>query len=327
MHPSRITAAVAALALSASLATALAGTATAAPKAQPVPPGHGKSLALSAADGAAASGLDELRHGADEDLVRISVTPWANGLYYTSYERTYRGLPVAGGGDAVVLSDSSGKVRDVTGATAPTIKLSTTAKVTAAAALATARGQLASVESASTPELTVLLKGGKAVLTWHTLVVGRTAKDAPSSLDTYVDARTGSVAQATDKILHADGRGYHNGNVTIDTAASSMTDTSRGGFKCGGQNGSAYTGSSPWGNNGANDLVTACVDIMYAAQKEHSMLKEWFGYNGQNGQGGMVPARAGLRQVIAYYDGTKTTYGRNQNNTNPLTGIDVVAHE
>lgn len=151
MHPSRITAAVAALALSASLATALAGTATAAPKAQPVPPGHGKSLALAAADGAAASGLDELRHGADEDLVRTSVTPWANGLFYTSYERTYRGLPVAGGGDAAVLSDSSGKVRDVTGAAAPTIKLSTTAKVTAAAALATARGQLASVESASTP--------------------------------------------------------------------------------------------------------------------------------------------------------------------------------
>ena len=93
MHPTRLTAAVAALALSASLATALAGPATAAPaaaapQAQPVPPGQGKSLALAAADRAADSGLDELRHGADEELVRTSVTPWANGLYYASYERT-----------------------------------------------------------------------------------------------------------------------------------------------------------------------------------------------------------------------------------------------
>ncbi|MFF3286021.1 M4 family metallopeptidase [Streptomyces sp. NPDC003023] len=327
MHPNRVTAAVAAIALSASLAVALGGPATAAQSDGPEPPpAHGRSLALAAADRAAASGFDELRHGADEALVRTAVTPWANGLYYSAYERTYKGLPVAGG-DAVVLSDSSGKVRDVTGAPAPTIRLSTEAKVTARAALATAKGQLATVESASTPELTVLLKSGKPVLAWHTLVIGRTAQDAPRSLDTYVDARTGRVAQVTDKIVHAEGRGYHNGNVTIDTAATSMTDTSRGSFKCGGQNGSAYTGSSPWGNGGANDLVTACVDIMYAAQRESDMLNEWLGYNGINGQGGMVPARAGLTQVNAYYDGTKTTYGYNQNRTNQLTAIDVVAHE
>ncbi len=50
-------------------------------------------LALAAADTAAESGLDELRHGTDEELVRTSVTPWANGLYYAAYERTYKGSP------------------------------------------------------------------------------------------------------------------------------------------------------------------------------------------------------------------------------------------
>ncbi|MER7761773.1 M4 family metallopeptidase [Streptomyces sp. NPDC097619] len=326
MQSTRLTASVAALALAASLAGALSATATAAPRVQPAPPQQGKSLALAAADQAAASGLDGLRHGADEDLVRTGVTPWANGLYYAAYERTYRGLPVVGG-DAVVLTDSKGKVRDVAAAPAPAIKVGVKAKVTAAAALATARKQLARTESASTPELTVLLKGKQAVLAWRTTVSGRTAENLPSVLDTFVDARTGGIARATDKVLHADGRGYHNGNVTIDTAASSMTDPNRSGFRCGGQNGSAYTGSSPWGNAGANDLVTACVDIMYAAQRESDMLKQWFGYNGINGQGGMVPARAGLSEVNAYYDGSKTTYGRNQNGTNQLTGIDVVAHE
>ncbi|MFI8822683.1 M4 family metallopeptidase [Streptomyces sp. NPDC053431] len=328
MHPTRLSAALAALALTASLAGTLAATANAAAPgpSQPVPPGHGKSLALAAADRAADSGLDGLRHGTDEELVRTAVTPWAGGLYYAAYQRTYKGLPVAGG-DAVVVSDSAGKVREVAAAPAPAIRLSTKPAVGSAAALATAKAQLAGVESASTPELTVLLKGNKPVLTWHTLVVGRTAKGLPSSLDTYVDARTGEVTQARDKILHADGRGYHNGNVTIDTAATSMTDPNRSGFKCGGQNGSAYTGTPPWGNGTANDLVTACVDIMYAAQRESDMLKQWFGYNGQNGQGGMVPARAGLSEVNAYYDGTKTTYGHNQNGTMQLTGIDVVAHE
>ncbi|MFI9004854.1 M4 family metallopeptidase [Streptomyces sp. NPDC053541] len=330
MHPTRLPAALAALALTASLAGTLAGTATAAANprpAEPAPPGQGKALALAAADKAADSGLDGLRHGTDEELVRTAVTPWAGGLYYAAYQRTYKGLPVAGGGDAVVVTDSAGKVREVAAAPAPALRLSTRATVGSVAALATARAQLAGVESASAPELTVLLKGNKPVLTWHTLVVGRTAAGRPSSLDTYVDARTGKVAQATDKVLHADGRGYHNGNVTIDTATTSMTDATRSPFRCGGQNGSAYTGSSPWGNGGANDLVTACVDIMYAAQRESDMLKQWFGYNGINGQGGMVPARAGLSEVNAYYDGTKTTYGRNQNGTNQLTGIDVVAHE
>ncbi|MFJ5547536.1 M4 family metallopeptidase [Streptomyces sp. NPDC093225] len=327
MHRTRLTATVAAMALTASLAGALAGAASAAaPTPSPVPPQQGKSLALAAADRAASSGLDGLRHGSDEDLVRTSVTPWANGLFYAAYQRTYRGLPVVGG-DAVVLSDSRGTVRDVAAAPAPAIKVGTTAKVSAATALATARRQLHRVESATGPALTVLLKDGRALLAWHTRVSGRTARNAPSVLDTYVDARTGKIARADQKVSDAEGRGYHNGTVTIDTAASSMTDPNRSGFQCGGQTGGAYTGSSPWGNGTANNLVTACVDIMYAAQKEHSMLKEWFGYNGQNGQGSMVPARAGLGEVNAYYDGTKTTYGHNQNSTMQLTGIDVVAHE
>lgn len=326
MQPTRLVATVAALALTAGLAGTLAGSASAAPKAQPTPPGHGKSLALAASDRAADSGLDGLRHGVDEELVRTSVTPWAKGLYYAAYQRTYRGLPVVGG-DAVVLTDSAGTVRDIAAAPAPVIKVSTRAKVRSAAALATARAQLAEVESASTPELTVLLKGSKAVLTWHTRVLGRTGKNAPSALDTYVDARTGKVTRATDKILHAEGDGYHNGNVTIDTASSSMTDPVRSGLRCGGQDGGTYTGSTPWGNGGANNLETACVDIMYAAQQEYDMLKEWFGYNGQNGQGGMVPSRAGLNDVNAYYDGSKTTFGHSQAGTNQLTGIDVVAHE
>ncbi|WP_344287628.1 M4 family metallopeptidase [Streptomyces synnematoformans] len=324
MRSTRLGAVVAALALTAGLTGAFTGTTSAAPPPSERQP-SGKARALAAADRAADSGLDGLRHSPGEELVRTGVTPWDGGLYYAAYERTYLGLPVTGG-DAVVLADSRGRVLDVAAAPAPELTLSPHARISAAAAEKTAAGRVARPEETTRPELGVLIKSGKGVLTWQSTVTGTTAAGAPSVREVYVDARTGEVVETREQVRDASGQGYHNGTVEIDTAASSMTDPDRAGFQCGGQNGAPYT-SPPWGNGGANDLETACVDIMYAAQHEFDMLNEWLGYNGQNGRGGLVPARAGLSVVNAYYDGTKTTYGRNQTGTNQLTSIDVVAHE
>ncbi|WP_419997110.1 M4 family metallopeptidase [Streptomyces boninensis] len=331
MKPNRFMASLGAFTLAAGLAGAL-GTATADAKEPPPGPPTGKAAAVAASDRAAFSGLDGLRHGPDEDLVRTSSLPWANGLYFSSYETTYRGLPVEGA-DAVVVADGKGRVRDVAAAKAPFIDVSTKAKIAAAAAERTARGQLDKVEKATTPKLTVLVKDGKTdLLTWRTTVTGSTKAGNPSVLETYVDARTGKVAEARQKVKEATGHGHHNGNVSIDTSGSgssySMTDPTRTGLRCGGQNGSAYTDAdNVWGNGAGTDLVTGCVDVMYAAQREFDMLNQWLGRNGQDGQGGMVPARVGLNDVNAYYDGTKTNYGRNQANTKLATPIDVVAHE
>ncbi|WP_420303916.1 M4 family metallopeptidase [Streptomyces sp. MAR4 CNX-425] len=318
---------MAAFALTAGLTGALTGTTSAAPPHERQP--SGKARALAAADRAADSGLDGLRHSPGEELVRTGVTPWDGGLYYAAYERTYLGLPVTGG-DAVVLADSRGRVLDVAAAPAPELSLSPRARIPAAAAERTAARRVAHPEKTTAPELGVLLRGGEAgtgVLTWQSTVTGSTAAGAPTVREVYVDARTGKVVETREQVRDAAGQGYHNGTVEIDTAAGAMTDPARGGFQCGGQNGAPYRGSPPWGNGGANDLESACVDIMFAAQQEFDMLNEWVGYNGQNGRGGMVPARAGLRVVNAYYDGTKTTYGHNQPGTNQLTSIDVVAHE
>ncbi|WP_407562155.1 M4 family metallopeptidase [Streptomyces sp. 184] len=323
MKSTRLGAVVAALALTAGLTGAFTGTTSAAPP--PPERAGGRALALAAADRAASSGLDGLRHSPGEELVRTGVTPWDDGLYYAAYERTYLGLPVTGG-DAVVLADSRGRVLDVAAAPAPELSLSPRARISAAAAERTATARVAHPQKATAPELGVLLRPGRGVLTWQSTVTGTTAAGAPSVREVYVDARTGKVVETREQVRDASGQGYHNGTVEIDTAANSMTDPLRTGFQCGGQNGAPYT-SPPWGNGGANDLETACVDIMYAAQQEFDMLKEWVGYNGQNGRGGLVPARAGLSVVNAYYDGTKTTYGRNQTGTNQLTSIDVVAHE
>ena len=128
------------------------------------------------------------------------------------------------------------------------------------------------------------------------------------------------------------GTGYYYGSVSITTSGSgssySMTDTTRPGMRCGGQNGSAYTGTDDvWGNGGGTNLETACVDALYAAQKEWDMLSAWLGRTGFTSSGGGVPIRVGLNDVNAYWNGSYVNFGHNQANTGQATSADVVGHE
>ncbi|MGY0233511.1 M28 family peptidase [Longispora urticae] len=284
---------------------------------------------MSAADVAADSGLDGLAKGPGESLRRIKSVAGERGLFYNAYERTYRGLPVIGG-DAVVTTDTEGKVRGVNASPTARITVGTQPTVTAAAAAATAKAQLAQVTDVSAPVLSVLA-GDNPRLVWSTTVAGRTAT-APSNLHVYVDARTGAVADKYDDVKAGTGNGYFNGNVTINTSGSgtswSMTDTTRSSLRCGGQGGTAYTGTDDaWGNGQGTNLETACVDALYAAQKEWDMASQWLGRNGFNGNGGAFPARVGLADVNAFWNGSYTNFGHNQANTKQATPIDVVAHE
>ncbi|MBB5873273.1 Zn-dependent metalloprotease [Allocatelliglobosispora scoriae] len=286
-----------------------------------------------AADRAASSGLDALAKGPQESYLRRSVVGGSEGFQYVSYERTYRGLPVVGG-DAVVVTDAAGNVRSTTSALRHRLALpGVTPKVAKAAAVTTARAQLARVDAAGQPTLVVLADGNAATtkLAWEVLVEGATAT-GPSRRHVYVDALTGKVAQSREYVREGSGNGYYNGSVTIGTSGSgsswSMTDTTRSGIRCGGQTGTAYTGTDDaWGNGSGTNLETACVDALYAVQKEWDMLGAWLGRSGINGSGGGFPARVGLNEVNAYWNGSYTNFGHNQANTGQATPIDVVAHE
>ena len=123
--------------------------------------------------------------------------------------------------------------------------------MTAEQAVATAKAQLAKVDSASAATLKVLAWGAPK-LVHEVSVEGRTAAGRPSNLHIFVDATTGAVVDSVDLVREGTGNGYYYGNVTITTSGSgssySMTDTTRPGLKCGGQNGSAYTGTDDaWG--------------------------------------------------------------------------------
>ncbi|XVQ89048.1 M4 family metallopeptidase [Microbispora siamensis] len=286
--------------------------------------------AAAAADQAVASGLDDLRVSPNETYRRTAVTP-GGGMYYVTYERSYKGLPMVGG-DAVVVTDSNGRVRDTEAASgALPLGVPTSPTVSAETATATAKTVLSRVDDTAAPRLVVLAWGHKPRLAWEAVVSG-IADGKPSIQHVFVDATTGEIADSYDQVKAGTGNGYYYGTVTINTSGSgtsySMTDSTRSGIKCGGQNGSAYTGTDDsWGNGGGTNLETACVDALYSVQREWDMLRDWLGRNGINGSGGGFPARVGLADVNAYWNGSYTNFGHSQDNARQATPIDVVAHE
>src|SRR5690606_18969673 len=111
--------------------------------------------AVAAADALAASDLPSLRKSEHDVLVRSGAHHTPQGLHYITYDRTHRGLPVIGG-DVVIVADDAGTVRNVAVAQARVIDVDTTPSVGTAAALATARGRLATVQLSTAPRLAVL---------------------------------------------------------------------------------------------------------------------------------------------------------------------------
>ncbi|MER7824112.1 M28 family peptidase [Streptomyces sp. NPDC096097] len=322
------------MALTASLAGALAGTASAAQQAQPTPSQKDTpaARAVAAADQAVDSGLDSLVNSSQEQYERRLVTPWVKDLYSVSYERSYRGLPVVGG-DAVVLADGTGKVRALQSASSVRIDVSTQASVSAKDAESTSRAKLVSVDKVESSRLVVRLKDDKPVLAWETVLSGRT-RTAPSRLHVFVNARTGAFVDSYDEVVAGTGNSKWNGPgpVTIDTTASGSTytlrDPVRTGLSCADYStGTVFSKSSDsWGTGNPTSKETGCVDLMFAAQKQWDMLSQWLGRNGVSGNGRSFPAKVGLSDLNAYWDGSSVTIGRNSANE-WIAGIDVVAHE
>ncbi|WP_134669054.1 MULTISPECIES: M4 family metallopeptidase [unclassified Amycolatopsis] len=334
------------LAAAAGLALSLALPSVPASAASPAQPVSPDVAAARAADQAVASGLGGLSRGPAEAFRRVGQTAGDAGLFYSAYERTYQGLRVVGG-DAVVVADGAGNVRDTSAAETAPIAVGTQAVLDAAKAASTARAQLPTVDSVSTPEK-VVLAGANPKLAYEVVVTGRTAT-APSKLHVFVDAATGAVldqrddiktfssgakSQARPNAVNAAGTGnsYYVGTVSIDTTGSgssySMRDPGRPGISCGREGGSVYSGpDNSWGNGSGTNLETGCVDTLFSVQTEWKMLKDWLGRNGINGSGRGYPASVGLNDVNAYWDGSSTHFGHSQDNRRQATSMDVVGHE
>ena len=290
----------------------------------------GRSDAVSAAKEYVADHGSMFKKSKDDAFVRTGVHQGTAGTWYVAYERTNRGLPVAGG-DFVVAVNKDGKVTGRTSGQERTISLpSVQPTVSTSAARSDARAELKKDEGTTAPQLVVYAEGTPR-LAYETVVTGE-KNGIPSRLHVYTDATSGETLSSWDEVVAGTGSGYYNGAVSFGTSGSgsswSMTDTSRSGQKCGGQNGAAYTGTDDvWGNGTGTSLETGCVDAMYAMNKEWDMLASWLGRSGIKGNGTGYPARVGLNDVNAYWDGSITNFGHSSDNARQLTAIDIVAHE
>ncbi|MEU0561513.1 M28 family peptidase [Dactylosporangium sp. NPDC006015] len=319
--------------VAAAVAVVLAATMVTAAATRPPDPGPPQKAAVApevAAEQFLGAEPAKVHRSPEDRFDRRSVVR-QEGLRYVSYERTHRGLPVRGG-DFVVVTDANGTVLSVNGAQETALDVTTTAKIDAVKATEAAKTQLSKVTTAYPPRLVVLARG-KGRLAYEVVLEG-TAAGKPGKLHVYVDATTGAALpeETWDEVVAATGNGYYNGQVTIDTSGSgssySMTDPNRPGISCGGQGGTPYTKTTnTWGNGTGTNLETACVDVMYAVEQEWDMLSSWLGRNGINGAGRGFPARVGLAEVNAYWNGSYTNFGRNSAGTGQATPIDVVAHE
>ncbi|MFI1993385.1 M4 family metallopeptidase [Actinoplanes sp. NPDC020271] len=287
--------------------------------------------AVAAADSMIAARPAALHAGSHDAFQRRQVVQSA-GLTYAAYDRTYKGLAVKGG-DLVVVTDSAGQTRYTSVAQSnPIGELSTTAKVTASTAVATAKAQLKTVTGVEGTSL-VVIAGDTAKLAYETTVNG-TGANGVSRLTVDVDAVTGRVLGTEEHVTEVTGTGtgWINGSVSLNTTLSgstySLKDPTVTNLSCQDASTKAtFTGSdNVWGNGTGTNKETGCVDALYVAQKQVAMLSSWLGRNAQNGSGAAWPIRVGLNDQNAYYDGTQVQIGKNTAGK-WISSADVVGHE
>ncbi|MEW1604220.1 M4 family metallopeptidase [Streptomyces sp. NPDC093808] len=359
--PQRRAAAVALAGVAALIATAVqSGAATAAPDTAPraasvATPGAEsvrltpaqRAALIREADAATARTARDLGLGAKEKLVVRDVLKDRDGTVHVRYERTYDGLPVLGG-DLVVQGDTAGEADKVVKATRAAVKPATTAaKVPAAKAEQQAlsaakaeRAEDADVDRA--PRKVIWAADGKPVVAYETVVGGLQHDGTPQELHVVTDATTGEKLYEWQAVHNGTGHTVYSGTVDLTTTRSgstySLTDGARGNHRTYNLNrgtsgtGTLFSGSDDvWGDGSPSNLESAAADAHYGAALTWDYYKNVHGRNGIRGDGVGAYSRVhyGNNYVNAFWSDSCfcMTYGDGSGNANPLTSIDVAAHE
>ncbi|MDG9718840.1 M4 family metallopeptidase [Streptomyces sp. DH24] len=355
--PRRRTAAVALAGVASLIAAAVqTGTATAAPAQAPKAAPGSESVRLSpaeraellrGADARAAETARDLGLGAKEKLVVRDVLKDRDGTLHTRYERTYDGLPVLGG-DLVVETSKSGATEGVVKATRAAVKPATTKAALPAADAERQALNAAKAEKAQSPDVdraprkVIWAADGKPVLAYETVVGGLQHDGTPQELHVVTDATTGEKLYEWEAVETGTGHTVYSGTVPLTTTQSgsayNLTDGARGGHKTYNLNrGTSGTGtlfSGPddvWGNGSPSNLESAAADAHYGAALTWDYYKNVHGRSGIRGDGRAAYSRVhyGNNYVNAFWSDSCfcMTYGDGSGNANPLTSIDVAAHE
>ncbi|MFB6988751.1 M4 family metallopeptidase [Streptomyces sp. NPDC056230] len=299
------------------------------------------------ADATKAATAKELGLGSQEKLVVRDVIQDNDGTTHTRYERTLAGLPVLGG-DLVVEASKAGATESVTKASSVssnTLKaVETKADVAPAAAekqalgLARADGSK-KTEADRAPRKVVWMAQGKPQLAYETVVGGLQKDGTPNELHVITDAASGAKLYEWQAVENGVGNTEYSGQVTLGTAPSyTLTDTGRGNHKTYNLNhgssgtGTLFTNSTDvWGNGSPSNAETAAADAHYGAAETWDYYKNVHGRTGIRGDGVGAYSRVhyGNNYVNAFWQDSCfcMTYGDGSGNANPLTALDVAAHE
>jgi Zn-dependent metalloprotease len=336
------------------------GAATAAPEkapaasAKPDPGALPKKLTpaqraelIREADAAKADTARELGLGAKEKLVVRDVVQDRDGTVHTRYERTYGGLPVLGG-DLVVTTAKDGSTEGTSRATRAAIKPATLTPAVGAARAERQALSAAKAEDAKSPDVdkaprkVIWAAKGTPTLAWETVVGGLQHDGTPQELHVVTDAATGEKLFEWEAVQTGTGHTVYSGTVPLTTTQSgstyNLTDGARGNHKTYNLNrGTSGTGtlfSGPddvWGNGSPSNLESAGADAHYGAALTWDYYKNVHGRNGIRGDGVGAYSRVhyGNNYVNAFWQDSCfcMTYGDGSGNANPLTSIDVAAHE
>ncbi|MEU0586858.1 M4 family metallopeptidase [Streptomyces sp. NPDC006132] len=360
-HTPRRTAAVALAGVAALIAAAVqSGTATAAPEKAPqaaskANPGSEsvrltpaqRAALIREADAAKARTAKDLGLGAKEKLVVRDVLKDRDGTVHTRYERTYDGLPVLGG-DLVVESTKADDTAAVVKATRAAIAPATTRAAVPAAqarqqALAAGKAEEAKSPGINRePRKVIWAASGKPVVAYETVVGGFQHDGTPQELHVITDATTGEKLYAWEAIETGTGHTVYSGTVDLTTTQSgstyTLTDGARGNHRTYNLNrgtsgtGTLFSGADDvWGNGSPSNLESAAADAHYGAALTWDYYKNVHGRSGIRGDGVGAYSRVhyGNNYVNAFWSDSCfcMTYGDGSGNANPLTSIDVAAHE
>ncbi|MGW4237601.1 M4 family metallopeptidase [Streptomyces sp. NPDC004749] len=307
-----------------------------------------RAKSLRAAAGTGPATARALGLGDQEKLLPKDVVKDADGTVHTRYERTYAGLPVLGG-DLVVHARPGDRTPTVSRTTDASVAVpTTTATVPAAAArktaLATAKADGTTETAADgAPRRVVWAEDGAATLAWESVVNGVREDGTPSELHVVTDARSGKKLAEFDRVHTGVGHGQFNGKVQVGTVRNGdvfeLTDPQGGNHSTYDLDNTNSSGTGAlvtdaddvWGDGTVADRQTAAVDAAYGARKTYDFYHDRFGRDGIAGDGIGAYSRVhyGTQYVNAFWSDACfcMTYGDGAGDANPLTELDVAAHE
>lgn len=264
------------------------------------------------------------------------------------YQQRYNGIPVLG--SELILHHNGTRLNSLNGHIAPSISISTDATITERKALDIALSNLPSQQYAwesdhvHNPELNLFIMdkafpeySGDHVLVYRVDIYSYKPLEKKRF---YIDAYDGTIVLSHNLLMSCFGglgtaETLYHGSRSLethkDTGAYELNDLTRGnGIETISSTGKKYFDEDNNWEAGSFTQKVGALDVHFGAQATYDFYKRYFNRDGVDGKNSKL-----LNKIIdttlfvnAFWDGAGTNFGIGDGvNTNPLTSLDVVAHE